>query len=185
MDEVGGLWNRLPILAFFMILAALGSAAVPGLNGFVGEFPILIGMFAQSRWAAVLATAGMILGATYLLLMVKKVIFGPLHEPGEHSHGQGADDAHPHAAVEPVGWHEIAGLTPLMVLIVVIGTFPSFFLDRIRPAVSPINGALQAQRQLADVPRQAQLKDPHSTPTTTAGLGLSTTASTNPAQKGR
>ena len=43
MAELGGLWNRLPLLAFFLILASLGSAAVPGLNGFVGEFPILLG----------------------------------------------------------------------------------------------------------------------------------------------
>ena len=43
MAELGGLWNRLPLLAFFLILASLGSAAVPGLNGFVGEFPILVG----------------------------------------------------------------------------------------------------------------------------------------------
>ena len=49
MTQLGGLWNRLPILAFFLILAALGSAAVPGLNGFVGEFPILAGMFQTSR----------------------------------------------------------------------------------------------------------------------------------------
>ena len=49
MTQLGGLWNRLPILAFFLILAALGSAAVPGLNGFVGEFPILAGAFQTSR----------------------------------------------------------------------------------------------------------------------------------------
>src|SRR5205823_1628161 len=48
MDDVGGIWNRLPILSFFLVLAALGSAALPGLNGFVGEFPILLGMFAES-----------------------------------------------------------------------------------------------------------------------------------------
>ena len=48
MDEIGGTWDRMPLLAFFLILASLGSAAVPGLNGFVGEFPILVGMFAQS-----------------------------------------------------------------------------------------------------------------------------------------
>jgi len=168
-----------------MILAALGSAAVPGLNGFVGEFPILIGMFSQSRRFAVLATVGMILGAAYLLLMVRKVIFGPLHEPADHNHGQSGGEAHTHAEVPPVGWHEIAGLTPLMVLIVVIGIFPSFFLDRIRPAVSPINGALQSQRQLADAQRRARTDHPDSAPTKTAGLGLATTASMNPAQKGR
>ena len=63
MDEMGGLWNRLPLLAFFLILAALGSAALPGLNGFVGEFPILVGAFGASPRAAVLAATGMILGA--------------------------------------------------------------------------------------------------------------------------
>ena len=81
MDEMGGLWNRLPLLAFFFILAALGSAAVPGLNGFVGEFPILAGMFAASPRAAVLARDGMVLGACYLLWMLRRVIFGPLREP--------------------------------------------------------------------------------------------------------
>ena len=72
MDEMGGLWNRLPLLAFFFILASLGSAAVPGLNGFVGEFPILAGMFRESRRTAVLAGTGMILGACYLLWMLQQ-----------------------------------------------------------------------------------------------------------------
>jgi NADH-quinone oxidoreductase subunit M len=67
MDEVGGLWNRLPLLAFFLILAALGSAALPGLNGFVGEFPILVGAFGASHRAGVLAATGMVLGGYYLL----------------------------------------------------------------------------------------------------------------------
>ncbi len=78
MSKIGGLWKRLPILAFFLILAALGSAAVPGLNGFVGEFPILVGTFGTSPRAAVLGATGMIFGACYLLLMLKKVLFGPL-----------------------------------------------------------------------------------------------------------
>ncbi|MFO0892739.1 MAG: NADH-quinone oxidoreductase subunit M [Isosphaeraceae bacterium] len=148
MDEVGGVWNRLPILAFFLILAALGSAALPGLNGFVGEFPILVGMFAESRRAGVLAAMGMILGAAYLLWMLRKVVFGPLREPGHGHHGGGhGHGAEAHAeSVRPVGWHEIAGLTPLMVLIVLIGVMPGPFLDRIRPAVEQIDRNLQAQR---------------------------------------
>jgi len=131
MSELGGLWNRLPLLAFFLILASLGSAAVPGLNGFVGEFPILAGMFAKSPWVTVFAATGMILGAYYLLLMIQRVLCGPAHEP----HGHGAEHAH---EIRPVGWHEIAGLTPLMVLIVAIGVYPRPFLDRIIPAVQPI-----------------------------------------------
>ena len=84
MAEMSGLWDRLPLLAFFFILASLGSAALPGLNGFVGEFPILVGMFARSPRAAVLASLGMILGAYYLLWMLQRVLFGPLREPHAH-----------------------------------------------------------------------------------------------------
>ncbi len=135
MAEMSGLWDRLPLFAFFFILSSLGSAALPGLNGFVGEFPILAGAFRRSPWAAVLASSGMILGAYYLLWMLQRVVFGPLREP--HGHGSDGHD-HGHASVRPVGWHEIAGLTPLMVLIVLIGVFPRPIFDRIRPSVATI-----------------------------------------------
>ena len=58
---------------------------MPGLNGFVGEFPILVGAFESSRRAGVLAATGMVLGACYLLWMVRKVLFGPLKEPVPHA----------------------------------------------------------------------------------------------------
>jgi NADH-quinone oxidoreductase subunit M len=138
MSELSGLWNRLPVWAFFLILSALGSAALPGLNGFVGEFPILLGMFRVDRTMAVLATLGMILGAYYLLLMLQKIVFGPLKEPTAHGHHDGHDEGHGHGGVRPLGWHEIASLTPIMVLIVLIGVFPKPFLDRIQPPLAPI-----------------------------------------------
>jgi len=141
MDEIGGIWNRMPLLAFFFIFSSLGSAALPGLNGFVGEFPILTGMFAESPRAASIAALGMILGAFYLLLMLKRVVFGPLVEPGGHE-----DHGHGHAEVRPLGWHEIAGLTPLAVLILLIGVCPEPFFARIRPAVAATNQNLQVQR---------------------------------------
>ena len=145
MNDLGGLWNRLPLLAFFFILASLGSAALPGLNGFVGEFPILAGTFLESWRTAVLAGTGMILGACYLLWMLCKVIFGPLHEPAHDDHSTpSAADAR--AGIRPVGWHEIAGLTPIMVLIVLIGVMPGPFLDRIRPSVAAIAQNLEVQR---------------------------------------
>ena len=157
MDEVGGLWNRLPVLAFFFMLAALGSAALPGLNGFVGEFPILLGMFAESPRVAVLAGTGMILGACYLFWMLRKVVFGPLLEPAAAGHGDEhgvaagarAESAAGHpAGIAPVGWHEVAGLTPIMVLIVLIGVMPGLFFDRIRPSVREIDKNIQAQRSV-------------------------------------
>ena len=129
MSEIGGLWQRLPLLAFFLILASLGSAAVPGLNGFVGEFPILAGTFGRSPGFAIAATIGMVLGAYYLLLMLQRVVFGPLHEPGDHGHSE---------PIRPIGMHEIAGLAPLMALIVLIGVYPKPLFDRISPAVAAI-----------------------------------------------
>jgi len=137
ITEIGGLWNRLPLWAFFLILAALASAAVPGLNGFVGEFPILVGVFGTSPRMAVLAAAGMILGACYLLWMVRMLVFGPLKEPVAHG---GHADAHApaDATVPPVAWYEVAGLAPVMVLIVSIGVFPSAFFDQMRPSTAEI-----------------------------------------------
>jgi NADH-quinone oxidoreductase subunit M len=107
-------------------------------------------MFGESRRAAVLGATGMILGACYLLWMLRKVVFGPLREPPAHGHEAGIPhtaEAH-HAAVQPVGWYEMAGLVPLMVLIVLIGAVPGPFLTRIRPAVAVIDDNLQRQRAL-------------------------------------
>ena len=81
MTEMGGLWNRLPLLAFFFILAALGSAAVPGLNGFVGEFPILVGTFATSPRAGRAGGDRHDPGGLLPALDAPQVIFGPLREP--------------------------------------------------------------------------------------------------------
>jgi NADH-quinone oxidoreductase subunit M len=137
MAEIGGIWQRLPLVAFFLILSALGSAAVPGLNGFIGEFPILLAAFGKNPIAGTLAALGMVLGAYYLLLMLQLVVFGPLREPSASGSPDPAHSTHPNA-VRPVGWHEVASLAPLMVLIVWIGIRPQPILDRIRPAVDAL-----------------------------------------------
>jgi NADH-quinone oxidoreductase subunit M len=149
ITKLGGLWNRLPLWAFFLMVAALASAALPGLNGFVGEFPILVGVFGTSPRTAVLAAAGMILGACYLLWMVRMLVFGPLKEPAA---GVGSGDDHGSGAptVPPVGGHEIAGLAPVLVLIVLIGVFPRLFYDQIRPSAAEIIGNLPQAATSAD-----------------------------------
>ena len=89
--ELGGLARRTPLLAFFMLLFTLSSIGLPGLNGFAGEFLILLGMFqrawtdaprvagaGRSRSIAVLAVFGVVLGAWYMLWLVQRVFFGPL-----------------------------------------------------------------------------------------------------------
>ena len=152
LDEVGGLWNRFPLLAGFLILAALGSAALPGLNGFVGEFPILIGMFSRNPRAAVIGATGMILGAAYLLWMLRKVVFGPLREPGPEGEQEPPEDGVPREeSIPPIGWHEAAGLMPLMVLIVLIGVIPEPFFARIRPSVEVLAQTLETGRGPAGV----------------------------------
>jgi NADH-quinone oxidoreductase subunit M len=94
----------------------------------------------------------MILGAFYLLWMLERVIFGPLREPGGHAseHGHGHEsDAHGSSSVRPIGWHEVLGLAPLMVLIVAIGVLPGPFLDRIRPTVAPVAARFRALEEEA------------------------------------
>jgi NADH-quinone oxidoreductase subunit M len=124
------------------------------LNGFVGEFPILVGAYAKSSRFATLAAMGMILGACYLMWMLRNVVFGPLHEPLPHSSSESAHtgDGAIHGSVPPVGWHEIAGLSPLMVLIVAIGVYPRPYLEQMRSAVGPISETVRSQRALVSSP---------------------------------
>ncbi len=167
MAEISGLWDRLPLLAFFLILSSLGSAAVPGLNGFVGEFPILAGMFQTNQTYAILGATGMILGAYYLLWMLQCVIFGPLREPHGHGHhhNQGAEAASIHGSVRPVGWHEATGLGLLMVLVVLIGVYPRPIFERLRPSVKVIADRVAAPAEVA--PEQTVGRTP---PRTVASL---------------
>ncbi len=191
MGQLGGLWARLPLLAFFLILASLGSAAVPGLNGFVGEFPILLAQFARDPFYAVIACIGMVLGAYYLLLLLRRVLFGPVHEPGGHDHGDSHDhaahDAHhhdhaDHHKVRPLGWHEIASLAPLMVLIVAIGVYPRPIFERIGPPLREIAAGFQVADLGPAVADNANPSKP-STPTIDADAALTAVrVPTTPAQ---
>jgi NADH-quinone oxidoreductase subunit M len=189
MDEMGGLWNRMPLLAFFFILAALGSAALPGLNGFVGEFPILAGAYRKNSEAATIGAIGMILGAFYLIWMLRQLIFGPLREPSAHD-GQGDGKAkgdqlagppdHGQVACPPLGWHEIAGLAPLMFLIVAIGVYPRPIFEQIQPAVHTIVQNIATQQERAS---EEALKQRGVTPMGTVGTRRGGAGSGGPSRK--
>jgi NADH-quinone oxidoreductase subunit M len=111
--RLGGLAREVPILAFFMLVFTFSSIGLPGLNGFPGEFMILLGMFQRSwnsspLWSAqfmtiaVASVFGVVLGAWYMLYLIQRVFFGPLKAPGHHydagygTHGHDAP-AQPHA----------------------------------------------------------------------------------------
>ncbi len=78
ISEFGGLAKVMPVFATFFLIATLSSIGLPMLNGFVGEFLILLGTFAAAPWVAVLATTGVILSAIYMLWMYRRVFFGPV-----------------------------------------------------------------------------------------------------------
>jgi NADH-quinone oxidoreductase subunit M len=116
ISELGGLTRRLPILAFFMLLFTFSSIGLPGLNGFAGEFLILVGMFQRGAAEApahlgpqyiaisVLAVFGVVLGAWYMLWLVQRVFFGPLKEPA-HAAGSHGHDAASHGHAPAVAAH--------------------------------------------------------------------------------
>jgi NADH-quinone oxidoreductase subunit M len=152
--DLSGLAARMPWLAFFMVLFTFSSIGVPGLNGFAGEFLILLGAFqrafadssplmtAQLTTIAVLAVSGVVLGAWYMLWLVQRLFFGPLKEPRQH-------DAH---AVHDLTLREIFALAPLAVFVVWIGIRPGDFLSRMQPTLELVRQPAAAALEKLDNP---------------------------------
>jgi NADH-quinone oxidoreductase subunit M len=120
LGRLGGLGSRTPVLAGIFLLIALSSLALPGLNGFVGEFLILLGTFDAGRVLAIVGAAGVVLSAIYLLWAYQRSMHGDL--PADL------------ADTPDVSGREIAVLAPVVAAIVAIGVYPNPFLDRIEPA---------------------------------------------------
>jgi NADH-quinone oxidoreductase subunit M len=121
ISELGGLQRVAPVFAGVFMLVMLSSIGLPGLNGFVGEFLVLIGTFVTRRWWAVVATVGVILAAVYLLWAYQRVF---------HGRPEGANAAFPEMTLR-----ERAVMAPLVALIVLLGVYPRPVLDRIAPSV--------------------------------------------------
>ncbi len=109
--EYGGLWKVVPALSVLFLIVTFSSIGLPGLNGFVGEFLILVGAFQVHRPAAVLATTGIIFAAVYLLWMYQRVIFGDItHEENR--------------ALPDLSLREWVILVPVLACIIWIGVYP-------------------------------------------------------------
>ena len=120
-SELGGLQVNAPILGWVFIVVILSDIGLPGLNGFVGEFLVLLGTFITHRWWAVVATSGVVLAAVYLLWAYQRVFHGPARAIN--------------AGVRDMTWAERAAVAPLLAGIVFIGVYPQPLLSRIQPAV--------------------------------------------------
>tara|TARA_R110001592_G_scaffold16881_7_gene71497 strand:- start:23527 stop:25089 length:1563 start_codon:yes stop_codon:yes gene_type:complete len=123
IGRYGGIVKNMPAYATVFMIFVLGSVGLPGTSGFVGEFLSLLGTFKANTIAAFFATSGVILGAAYMLLLYRRVVFGP----------QDNKDA---AAMPDLNQIEKAILLPLVILVFYLGVFPNVVLDKIAPAVN-------------------------------------------------
>jgi NADH-quinone oxidoreductase subunit M len=134
MDAFGGLWKIMPVYGAMTLIITLSSMGLPGLNGFVGEFTILLGAFGSeaigSAWFTGFATAGVILAAIYMLYMFQKLFLGPL-------------DKEENKVLSDLSWREIATLLPLLILIFWIGLYPKPFFTLMAPSVEKVLTAIQ------------------------------------------
>jgi NADH-quinone oxidoreductase subunit M len=126
ITDFGGLSKQMPIFATVFMIVTFSSIGLPGTNGFVGEFLVLLGSFeSELRWWTIIASSGVILSAVYMLWMFQRVMFGELDNPKNQT-------------LSDLNAREIAIMVPLIVLIFVMGLYPNPFIDKMDPAIQKL-----------------------------------------------
>ncbi len=134
--EFGGLWAIMPAFSVIFLVVCLSSLGLPGLNGFVGEFLILVGAFQVNRTAAAFATLGIIFAAVYILWMYQRVALGPV------THDE-------NRALHDLSLREWAVVLPLVLLIVWIGIYPVAFTSKTEATVGALLAQVQSKASVA------------------------------------
>ena len=134
--DFGGLWRVIPAFSALFLIVSLSSLGLPGLNGFVGEFLILVGAFQVNRLVAALATSGIVFAAVYLLWMCQRVIFGPVTHPENRR-------------LADLSAREWAVLAPALALIVWIGVYPVAFTGKTEASVEALIAQVQSKAAAA------------------------------------
>ena len=134
--DFGGLWAIVPAFSAVFLVAVLSSVGLPGLNGFVGEFLILVGAFQVNRVLAAVATTGIIFAAVYLLWMYQRVIFGEVTHPENRS-------------LRDLTPREWALLAPILLFIVWIGVYPVAFTGKMEATVDALISQVQSKASVA------------------------------------
>jgi NADH-quinone oxidoreductase subunit M len=146
MADYGGMGARLHLLGVFMVFITLSSIGLPGLNGFLGEFLVLAGMYdfdgpqVRGPLLAALGAGGVLLGAWYMLTLIRRVFCGPIKEPHHEGH-------HP---IADLNGRELAALIPIAVLCLALGVYPKPFFDSVRPEIKVVSSIADRARQRAE-----------------------------------
>jgi NADH-quinone oxidoreductase subunit M len=132
ISEYGGLSKVMPVYAAVFLIMTMSSIGLPALNGFIGEFLILQGVFVASKMWAVFAASGVVLGATYMLYLYQRTMFGRVENPKNEK-------------LLDLSGREFATFAPLIVLAVWIGLYPKPFLDRLDTSVRRVIARVSPQ----------------------------------------
>ena len=141
--DFGGLAATAPVYAGVFLVVALSSLGLPGLNGFVGEFLVILGAFARNRVWAIIAATGVIFAALYLLWAYQRVFHGPI-------------TIEENRRVPDVSLREAVALVPLLGMIVLIGVWPKPFLERMEPSLERVRARVVQQAPVAAVQGTAE-----------------------------
>jgi NADH-quinone oxidoreductase subunit M len=141
IGRYGGIVKNMPIYATVFMLFMLGSVGLPGTSGFVGEFLVLLGAFQVNTTVAFIATSGVVLGATYMLMLYRRVVFGPATNP----------DA---SAMPDLTWKEKINFIPLALLVLWLGITPGVVMNKTAPAVDKLIAQYQAGIAQAEKPNE-------------------------------
>ena len=143
--EFGGIQKVMPIFAGFFLFTAFASIGLPSLNGFIGEFLILMGSFLTLKWYAIIAASGVILAAVYLLWAYERVFTGPIVKPENEK-------------LLDLDFREIAILSTLAALMLIIGLYPKIALDKIGPSTEAVLDRIESATTY-QVPAPGRLAD--------------------------
>ena len=137
ISDFGGLAKQMPVFATMFMIVTFSSIGLPGTNGFVGEFLVLLGAFESSlRWYAIIATSGVILSAVYMLWMFQRVMFGELKNPKNQ-------------VLKDLNAREVAIMLPLLFLIFFMGVYPRPFIDSMAPSIERMIQQSKGKKQVA------------------------------------
>jgi NADH-quinone oxidoreductase subunit M len=125
IKDFGGITRVMPLFAVAFMIMTLSSVALPGTNGFIGEFLILLGAWRANPGLTAISTMGVIFGAVYMLWMFQRVMFGPV----THKENEGLRD---------LSFREAMVLTPLIVAVFAMGVFPNFFFQKMEPSIQRV-----------------------------------------------